>query len=101
MHVLQKFDSTESFDSESSLVENKSKFKENIELIQSHRIIKSMEIQMETLQAQCKAYEKNMMDVNELFKKECDENGIIIFINVYSTNYIKILIFRQVKGRTN
>lgn len=61
-------------------MENKSKFKENIELIQSHRIIKSMEIQMETLQAQCKAYEKNMMDVNELFKKECDENGIIIMV---------------------
>ncbi|XP_025425786.1 interaptin-like isoform X2 [Sipha flava] len=69
----RKFESTESFDSESSLVENKSKFKENIELIQSHRVIKSMEIQMETLQAQCKAFEQNLIDVNKLFKKKQDE----------------------------
>lgn len=75
MYEFQKFESTESFDSESSLVENKSKFKENIELIQSHRVIKSMEIQIETLQAQCKAFEQNLIDVNELFQKERDEHG--------------------------
>lgn len=75
MYVFQKFESTESFDSESSLVENKSKFKENIELIQSHRVIKSMEIKIETLQAQCKAFEQNVFDINELFDKERDEHG--------------------------
>ncbi|XP_029346220.1 centrosomal protein of 290 kDa-like [Acyrthosiphon pisum] len=73
----RKFESTESFDSESSLVENKSKFKGNIELIQSHRVIKSMEIQMETLQAQCKAFEQNIMDINELYDKEREEHDIL------------------------
>ncbi|XP_060875512.1 interaptin-like [Metopolophium dirhodum] len=73
----RKFESTESFDSESSLVENKSKFKGNIELIQSHRVIKSMEIQMETLQAQCKAFEQNVMDINELYDKEREEHDIL------------------------
>lgn len=76
--VFQKFESTESFDSESSLVENKSKLRDNIELIQSHRIIKSMEIQMETLQAQSKAFEQNLIDVNELFQKERDKNGTLL-----------------------
>ncbi|XP_050421057.1 centromere protein F-like [Adelges cooleyi] len=66
----RKFESTESFDSENSLVENKSKLRENIELIHSHRVIKSMEIKIEMLQAQCKAYEQNLIDVNELFQKE-------------------------------
>lgn len=75
LYEFQKFESTESFDSENSLVENKSKFKENIELIQSHRVIKNMEIQIETLQAQCKAFEQNLIDVNELFQRECDEHG--------------------------
>lgn len=75
MYVFQKFESTESFDSESSLVENKSKFKENIELIQSHRVIKSMEIKIETLQAQCKDFEQNVFEINELFDKERDEHG--------------------------
>lgn len=31
---------------------------------------------METLRAQCKAFEQNLMGVNELFKKERDEHGI-------------------------
>ncbi|XP_027841216.2 interaptin [Aphis gossypii] len=70
----RKFESTESFDSESSLVENKSKFKENIELIQSHRVIKSMEIKIETLQAQCKDFEQNVFEINELLDKERDEH---------------------------
>lgn len=35
-----------------------------------------MEIQIETLQAQCKAFEQNLIDVNEVFKKECNEHGI-------------------------
>lgn len=73
--IFKKFESTESFDSESSLVENKGKLRENIELIQSHRVIKSMEIRMETLQAQCKAFEQNLIDVNELFQKERDGHG--------------------------
>lgn len=83
MCAFQKFESTESFDSESTLVENKSKFKENIELIQSHRTIKSMEIQMETLRAQCEAFEQNLMGVNELFKKECEEHGIVLVFTIY------------------
>jgi len=37
-----------------------------------------MEIQMETLQAQCKAFEQNIMDKNELYDKECDEHGMVI-----------------------
>lgn len=97
--IFQKFESTESFDSESSLVENKSKFKENIELIQSHRVIKSMEIQMETLQAQCKAFEQNLIDVNKLFQKERDEHGIYFeyLINLKIKFLIKICTFRQVE----
>lgn len=55
---------------------NKSKFKENIEQIQSHRVIKSMEIKLETLQAQCNEFEQNLMNVNELFQKERDEHGM-------------------------
>lgn len=82
VYLFQKFESTESFDSESSLVENKSKFKGNIELIQSHRVIKSMEIQMETLQAQCKAFEQNIMDINELYDKEREEHGMVIIYNL-------------------
>lgn len=78
MILFQKFESTESFDSESSLVENKNRFKDNIELIQSHRVIKSMEIQVETLRAQCEAFEQNLIDVNELFKKEREEHGTVI-----------------------
>lgn len=75
INMFQKFESTESFDSEISSVENKSKFKENIELIQSHRSIKSIEIQMETLQAQCKNVENNLTEVNELLQKEREDHG--------------------------
>lgn len=32
---------------------------------------------METLQAQCKAFEQNIKDVNALFDKERDEHGRI------------------------
>lgn len=32
---------------------------------------------METLQAQCKAFEQNLVDVNELLQKEQDEHGIV------------------------
>lgn len=35
-----------------------------------------MEIQMETLQAQCKAFEQNLIDVNEVFQKERNEHCI-------------------------
>jgi hypothetical protein len=35
-----------------------------------------MEIQMETLQAQCKAFEQNLIDVNKLFKKKQEEYGM-------------------------
>lgn len=59
-------------------MENKSKFKENIELIQSHRVIKSMEIQIETLQTQCQAFEQNLLVVNELLQKENEEYGILL-----------------------
>lgn len=78
--IFQKFESTESFDSEISSVENKSKFKENIELIQSHRNIKSFEIQMETLQAQCKDVEHNLMEVNELLQKEREDHGNVYMV---------------------
>jgi len=31
---------------------------------------------METLQAQCKAFEQNLIDVNELLQEERNEHGI-------------------------
>lgn len=37
-----------------------------------------MEIQVETLRAQCEAFEQNLIDVNELFKKEREEHGTVI-----------------------
>jgi len=42
-----------------------------------------MEIQMETLRAQCEAFEQNLMGVNELFKKECEEHGIVLVFTIY------------------
>lgn len=41
-----------------------------------------MEIQMETLQAQCKAFEQNIMDINELLDKEREEHGMVIIYNL-------------------
>lgn len=35
-----------------------------------------MDIQLETLQAQCKVFEQSLMDVNELLKKERNEHGM-------------------------
>jgi len=37
---------------------------------------------METLQAQCKSLEQNIMDINELFDKEREEHGIVIIYNL-------------------
>jgi len=34
-----------------------------------------MEIKIETLQAQCKDFEQNVFEINELFDKERDEHG--------------------------
>lgn len=62
-------------------MDHKSKFKENIELIQSNRVIKSMEIQIETLQAQCHAFEQNLIVVNELLHKENEKHGMVLFYN--------------------
>lgn len=35
---------------------------------------------METLQAQCKAFEQNIMDINELYDKEREEHGMVIIL---------------------
>lgn len=37
---------------------------------------------METLQAQCKAFEQNIMDINELLDKEREEHGMVIIYNL-------------------
>lgn len=34
-----------------------------------------MEIKIETLQAQCKDFEQNVFEINELLDKERDEHG--------------------------
>ncbi|XP_050542477.1 RUN and FYVE domain-containing protein 2-like isoform X2 [Daktulosphaira vitifoliae] len=68
----RKFESTESFDSDNSLIDNKSKLRENIEIIHSHRVFKSMQIKLDTLEAQCKSLEQNLLDADKLLQKEKD-----------------------------
>lgn len=50
---------------------------------------------METLQAQCKAFEQNVVDVNELLQKEQDEHGIVWCTNVLIANIIKCEMYVQ------
>lgn len=44
---------------------------------------------METLQAQCKAFEQNLVDVNESLQKEQDEHGIVWYASVVIAIIIK------------
>lgn len=45
-----------------------------------------MEIEMESLRAQCEAFEQNLMSVNELLRKERDEHGIVYHLLLSNCN---------------
>lgn len=48
-----------------------------------------MEIQIETLRAQCADFEQNVVDINELFQKERDEHGtyLLLLVRVWNVHF--------------